>query len=136
MQLEKLLLHVPVLNSVITRRRTPDWVLVFVTERTTDAREHGLCVRMECPVVPFPAASLRYSDEALVVVQVLPDVVLPLGVPVPVVVEAAHDVVVDLCQGGHLVGGLLDSHGGQCDVGETGLIIHGLTLMARHGAGT
>ena len=81
--------------------------------------EHVLGVWVERPEVALARVARLpgHLDEAVVEAEVVPDAVLPGGVPAPVVRKPAADELADAVEGESLVRGLDDGHGDHGNVG-------------------
>ena len=102
----------------------PDHLLLRTLEsllppEVASVLEHVTGVRMQRPVAAFTRSvrSSRHFDETVVERETVSDRVLPALLVLSVKREQIHDELVDLTEGAHFVGRLLDGHGDEGDVG-------------------
>ena len=80
---------------------------------------------MKCPVgaLARPVWSPRNLDEAVIEAKIVSEGVLPPLCVLPVIWKPLHDKLVDLGEGQHPLGAVIEGHGGQGDVGVGGLAV-------------
>lgn len=94
--------------------------------------EDIIAAGVQHPVVPFARIIVMpgYLDKALVQAEVVPDGVLPALLVFPVVGKVLHDELIDPIEGQALLRTLADGHHDEGVVGEGGLLILAVLLIA------